>query len=813
MADAVVDMANPGGPGPARPGQNIWTRQQERARRGIIGILRGNLLSPRKQEIYYYSLFVLCFSIAWFIDRPGQKSFFLSDRVGRRFLQPAFRTNYDADLGGERSVAWADVSSLEELWGWMEGPLLSAAYDEDTPGSGVGNVLGYSGICNGIRIRQVRVKPQPCQSMPAWAEDAITKRGGFQGECYPESQPHTEDNAAFGPASVFEWSEGNAWAATVGTNFGRYGRGGYIFDLPSFNKTLALELVQYHHLRDFFDVQTRAVFIEATFYHPSMERFVTMRLLAEAPEMGGVETSSMFISTSVKMYSGPFGFIQLVLEGVYVLQICGYCFWEVMLVRKLGVDYVKRFWGLAMLTKGVLMLCLIGFRVTMFQTLERQRAEWESDDWSPDTYIDMQHIPTLMGLDENVLAVMSILIYARLFKLLAESKSIAHLYKVIYKAMAEMIPFFILFVIVYIGFSLAFYSCFGLRVYEYRNLENTFRSNVALLAGDADWYSQLATANPNMAPFLYYSFILAEYVLLLNMFAAIIVQNMAIVKAAQEKDTDVVFLEALNKGLAHFKPAPKKTKKNKVKDAYSSERAKDSLSSKTAGASVSNLFGRTPSGGSVGGGGGGATARSGLSTGSVGDQNPSGGETNRSNKSGGWASIRSMVSGRKSKAGSEAGSNAGDDFDAPMTSRSGRSRLSRGGGMGAGIDSAGLADLEEQVGEIKRHVLVVDDVKMQLMAVSDRLNALTEYLVSDSSASRSMRQFQTLNRKLDMLAEALVAVEVQARMQAYVNICTDIGIDTDVGIAEHMYANMHVHVSLLQMCRFRTGCAPSATRP
>ena len=134
--------------------------------------------------------------------------------------------------------------------------------------------------------------------------------------------------------------------------------------------------------------------------------------------------------------------------------------------------------------------------------------------------------------------------------------------------------------------------------------------------------------------------------------------------------------------------------------------------------------------------------------------------------------------------------------------------------MGAGIDSAGLADLEEQVGEIKRHVLVVDDVKMQLMAVSDRLNALTEYLVSDSSASRSMRQFQTLNRKLDMLAEALVAVEVQARMQAYVNICTDIGIDTDVGIAENMYANMHVHVSLrIQIYRFRTECAPSATRP
>ena len=34
-----------------------------------------------------------------------------------------------------------------------------------------------------------------------------------------------------------------------------------------------------------------------------------------------------------------------------------------------------------------------------------------------------------------------------------------------------------------------------------------------------------------MAPFLYYSLILTEYILLLNMFAAIVVQNMAIVKA------------------------------------------------------------------------------------------------------------------------------------------------------------------------------------------------------------------------------------------------------------------------------------------
>jgi hypothetical protein len=56
----------------------------------------------------------------------------------------------------------------------------------------------------------------------------------------------------------------------------------------------------------------------------------------------------------------------------------------------------------------------------------------------------------------------------------------------------------------------------------------------ALLSGfgaaDKRALSWLPSVNSNMAPFLYYSFIMTEY-MLLYMFAAIVVQNMAIVKA------------------------------------------------------------------------------------------------------------------------------------------------------------------------------------------------------------------------------------------------------------------------------------------
>ena len=54
-----------------------------------------------------------------------------------------------------------------------------------------------------------------------------------------------------------------------------------MFELPSFNKTKARDIIKFHRANRFFDVQTRAVFIDATLYNPSMERFVVMRLLAE----------------------------------------------------------------------------------------------------------------------------------------------------------------------------------------------------------------------------------------------------------------------------------------------------------------------------------------------------------------------------------------------------------------------------------------------------------------------------------------------------------------------------------------------------
>lgn len=137
-------------------------------------------------------------------------------------------------------------------------------------------------------------------------------------------------------------------------------------------------------------------------------------------------------------------------------------------------------------------------------------------------------------------------------------------------------------------------------------------------------------------------------------------QCRATCSTAMEKDTDVYFLELLQKGLNRFKKAP--PKKNKVKDGYHADKAKEAappsteILSRVGSLPKDNLFERVPSTLSRL-----DTNRSGRSEG---DANPSTRPASgKSQKSGRWDSIRSMVkSNPASKAGSQAGSQAGSLF-------------------------------------------------------------------------------------------------------------------------------------------------------
>jgi len=91
-----------------------------------------------------------------------------------------------------------------------------------------------------------------------------------------------------------------------------------------------------------------------------------------------------------------------------------------------------------------------------------------------------------------VLAVISILIYARLCLHLAGTAILKHILSMLRSALFEIIPFLVLFILVFLGFSFAFYFVYGTRVYEYRSLSSTMNTNVKLIFGAQGLYERLA---------------------------------------------------------------------------------------------------------------------------------------------------------------------------------------------------------------------------------------------------------------------------------------------------------------------------------
>eukprot|EP00960_Hanusia_phi_P034583 751172-Hanusia_phi.AAC.3 len=58
-------------------------------------------------------------------------------------------------IGCSNVTKWEELVDVEQLWLWLQGQLIPSVYYEDSPGSGLGNVLGYNYLIGTIQLRQV----------------------------------------------------------------------------------------------------------------------------------------------------------------------------------------------------------------------------------------------------------------------------------------------------------------------------------------------------------------------------------------------------------------------------------------------------------------------------------------------------------------------------------------------------------------------------------------------------------------------------------------------------------------------------------
>lgn len=154
---------------------------------------------------------------------------------------------------------WEEIRDIEGLWSWIRGPLFEILYEDKTPGSKEGALFGYDYIVNGVRVRQVRIQPENCNSnLPLWAVEAFDLAEAFGPRCYNALRGlsqvilgSNEDRESFGGEGadgepVFKWSEAPDWSTWHISELASYPPGGFNMDLPAYNVTKAQEILDLH---------------------------------------------------------------------------------------------------------------------------------------------------------------------------------------------------------------------------------------------------------------------------------------------------------------------------------------------------------------------------------------------------------------------------------------------------------------------------------------------------------------------------------------------------------------------------------------
>uniref|UniRef100_A0A7S1N9G3 Polycystin cation channel PKD1/PKD2 domain-containing protein n=1 Tax=Eutreptiella gymnastica TaxID=73025 RepID=A0A7S1N9G3_9EUGL len=116
----------------------------------------------------------------------------------------------------------------------------------------------------------------------------------------------------------------------------------------------------------------------------------------------------------------------------------------------------------------------------------------------------------------------SLLSFIKVFKYLSRSKSLRTCLMTLAEARGQLIYFVLTFMIVFCGFVMSFHMAFGGEVPSFSHWTNSIFTLWNALMGDFDYY-EMQRSNRVLAPIFYFSFVAFVFLVLLNMFVAIVV--------------------------------------------------------------------------------------------------------------------------------------------------------------------------------------------------------------------------------------------------------------------------------------------------
>ena len=391
-----------------------------------------------------------------------------------------------------------------------------------------------------ITMRQVRVKTHPCSPMRSLHficqydySSRTEQTNSFDPGWINQTQASSSDSMF---SQAFQYKSKDVLDTyPISGRFGRYGDGGYVYEFRGRLADIRMNLTKLHEYQ-WIDDQTRAVIIQLSLYNPNAQLFTSIILLTEFLSTGGIVTQSTIepiqfygqcaFSFSIDEWS--FIYVIFVLAFTSLSQlIClvVYTLFIVYLMMKqvqLKWQAFTQFWSL--LDFGVIICSWVGVAMYVWRYVEYSRISQVFAETSGYTYVNLQ---LLTYIDEVLRCVFSFSCFFGTIKFIRLCRYNYRVYlfmETLRIAVRELIPFLLMFSVVFLSFNFLFYLLFVSKLAACATfLETTqmlFEMTLMQFDGDA-----LLDAAAFLAPFCFSLFVFVVVFTCMSMFLSIINQS------------------------------------------------------------------------------------------------------------------------------------------------------------------------------------------------------------------------------------------------------------------------------------------------
>ena len=410
-----------------------------------------------------------------------------------------------------------DIMNYEELFEWIEGPILSTIYQEEDYNGKIKKkpfiINLYNKVLGGIQIRQARVKKGSCKQSSGIDLKNMYCAGEFNLE-NEERKDIIINNSTY----HYYTNMSDCWGKL---GYGKiYGSSGYQIILP-LNKSKAYRILQRIKEDKWIDEYTRMVSLNINFYNPNTNIITVFRSVFDISETGKIDKINSMYSMAYTIYPMNDRWLLISMQIIYMLILFYYIYDEIVDIRESESlkQYFSDLWNILECSNRILhFMTIISFAIWIgtYHYIDKNNKIISSKK-----FIDLYHLSQIYYSISVISAFNIFLGFIKIFKYLQLNSKFNQLWNTIKFALWDMISMFTIFFLVISGFATMGHLIYGSNSVSYHNFSSSVSSLLRILIGEFD-YKELLDINPYFTPVFFISYVFIILVVSMNMFIAVI---------------------------------------------------------------------------------------------------------------------------------------------------------------------------------------------------------------------------------------------------------------------------------------------------